>query len=124
MTPFILAQTNASNDALGSWVVIAAFCGGGLTLLLQVVAFFATRRELEALEKRLAEHQAVHSEIFTKIGGMERGLRGEFREEIKTMREELSEAANTIAAVNRSAEMLNQQIIEARARIDHIKDNQ
>lgn len=73
----MLAQTSASNEALGSWVVSAGFVIGCLLVLFQVLAFFATRREVAAIEDRLREHQEVHKQLWTKLGGQERGLRSE-----------------------------------------------
>jgi len=85
----MLAQTSPE---VGTWVIVAILIVNGLGAVGGVFAFFATRREVEALERRMnaAEEQRVTdqetgSERRAKIYGELRSQREDFQEEIKTV---------------------------------------
>lgn len=119
---FLLAQIDATPSQIGLWVMIAFSVMSGVSTLVTLVSVFATKREMDALAKQIETHAGIHKDIFSKLGGIERGLRGEFREEMQSLRTEIQEAATSVAAMTKAAELLNQQLIEARGRIDSIKD--
>lgn len=52
MNSFLLAEANPDASQLGNWLLIGMFVVNSLVALGGVLAFFATRRELEAVEKR------------------------------------------------------------------------
>lgn len=55
MTPLpMLAEASPDASQLGNWLLIGMFVVNSLVALGGVLAFFATRRELEAVEKRTA----------------------------------------------------------------------
>lgn len=119
---FLLATTEPSTGQIGLWVMIAFSVMSGLSTLVTLVSVFATKREMDALAKQIETHAETHKDIFSKLGGIERGLRGEFRDEMQNLREEIQTASASVAAMTKAAELLNQQLIEARTRIDSIKD--
>jgi len=72
----------------------------------------------EAFDLHVAENKKDHEQIFSKLGGVERGLRGEFSTELKVVRAEMIEAGRQLAALNNNAEMLNQAMTAERSRLD------
>lgn len=96
----------------------------GISTLVSLVSIFATKSEVQSVMKRLETHEEVHAQVFAKINGMEQMLRGEFREDFRSLRDEIQNATTAIAGASQSVAMLNQQLIEARGRIDRMKDTQ
>lgn len=106
----LLAQTAASNDALGSWMTIGIYAVGGLVLLFQILAFFATRREMDAMEKRMDAHEEIHQQLFSKLGGQERGLRTESDSKVAELRLKIDELTKTVSAVEAAANIHTDQL--------------
>lgn len=119
---FAQAASEPTPASYGLWIMIGFSVISGISTLVSLVSIFATKTEVQSVMKRLESHEEVHQQVFNKINGMEQMLRGEFREDFKTMRDEIHAATSAIAAVSQSAQMLNQQLIEARGRIDRMKD--
>lgn len=55
MMPLLAAAAPIDPSLLGNWIIVALISLGGLSTLANIVAIFATRREVEALQKRV-EH--------------------------------------------------------------------
>jgi hypothetical protein len=132
MFPVLLAQAQPEPAFIGNWLIVGLMV---LTVLIALVgglfgflAWFATRREFEGhvteFKKHTEHNEGVHKDLFSKLGGIERGLRGEFREEIKTMRGEINEANSAAASLKATIEQLNQSLVGAQARIDRIVERE
>ena len=126
----ILAQAQPEPAFIGNWLIVALMV---LTVLIALVggvfgflAWFATRREFEGhvteFKKHADHNEGVHKDLFSKLGGIERGLRGEFREEMKTLREEIKETSEAAAGFKATIEQLNQSVQHATARLDRIAE--
>ncbi len=106
----ILAQTPASNDSIGGWITIGVYLIGGLLLLFQVLAFFATRREMDSMEKRMLAHEEVHQQLFAKLGGQERGMRTESDGKVAELRHKIDDLTRTVSAVEAAANIHTDQL--------------
>lgn len=69
-------------------------------------------------EKHVEVNRLEHENLFSKLGGVERGLRGEFVKELALVRSEMNQTTSALASLRTSAEMLNQSISAERARLD------
>ncbi len=131
----ILAQAGPS--AVGNAVLIGFTVASGVSTVVSLVSLFATRRELEAMksefDRRHLEHASdiqthrtetkeKHEQIFAKLGGMERGLRGEFRDDMNALRDEIMKAKTDVSSLSATVVALNQSIVAATARLDRIAD--
>lgn len=121
---FLLAQSSpaANAGAVGTWVLIAIAVMGGLLVLINLASYFATRREVAALERRIEAHERLTKEVtddlFTKVGGVERGVRGELKGDIEKLREEIKEAGAGVAGLVATVQQVNQSLISAHSRLD------
>jgi hypothetical protein len=130
MHPIILAQATPEPAFIGNWIIVGLMM---LSVLIAIVggvfgflAWFATRREFEShvieFKKQSEHNDGVHKDLFSKLGGIERGLRGEFREEMKTLREEINQTSAAAAGFKATIEQLNQSVQHATARLDRIAE--
>lgn len=100
----MFADTSSSLPVwLSGVAVVVAMAGGILTL-------FITRREVESRQadsdRRLASHEGVHKDIFSKLGGVERGAaekiekaRTEFREQLGDLHEKVNRVDKSVTAI-------------------------
>jgi hypothetical protein len=97
----------ASNLATGTWVNAGAAVIGILTAILAV---FVTRREVDShkaeTDRRLSVHEEVHKNIFSKVGGVERGaqakvdqLRSEVSGQISDLHEKVNRVDKNVTAI-------------------------
>lgn len=88
---------------LSGFAVLVATGGG-------VFALFITRREVESrqvdTDRRMAQHERVHENLFSKLGGVERGAgekvekaRAEFREQLDGLHEKVNRVDRSVAAI-------------------------
>jgi hypothetical protein len=122
----ILADSSPSPAMIGNILLVGLLILSGASTVVSLVSLFATRREVEALNKELdahkAETRATDENLFAKLGGMERGLRGEFRGELETLRNEIGDAARSVSSLSATVTALNQSLISATGRLDRLAD--
>jgi membrane protein implicated in regulation of membrane protease activity len=70
-----LADASAAANASGAlWITGGLAASGGISTIISLAALFATRREVEALEKRLAENINDLKQLREDLSEMERRL--------------------------------------------------
>ncbi len=111
-----------SNSSLGNAVLIGFTVASGVSTVVSLVSLFATRREVESLQKRIDQHESIHKDIFTKLGGVERGVRNELKGDIEKLRAEISEATASVAGLVATVTQLNQSLANQQARLDRLAD--
>lgn len=100
----LLAQTATQAIAgnVGYWMLAGSVV---IPTCSAVLAVFLTRREFEShkaeTERRLAAVEVSHSQVHSKIGGVERGARAELGDREKTLREELAAVRVDMAEMER-----------------------
>jgi septal ring factor EnvC (AmiA/AmiB activator) len=124
----LLADATPAPAMLGNAILTALVILGGASTCISLAGLFATRRELDSLQKNFEAHAAstrdTHDQLFNKLGGMERGLRGEFRGELDALRTEIGQAAREVSRLSATVIALNQSLATATARLDRLADRQ
>jgi hypothetical protein len=67
-------MTEVSPNILGSWMGIAFVALNGIGVLFGILAFFATRRDVDAIEKRVAGMETEFRMLPEKFTALERHL--------------------------------------------------
>jgi hypothetical protein len=130
-----------TNSELGAWLYAAATVaqlGGTITVLVSLnskqrreVSFAGEPVDRKEFDKHLAEDAAVHSQLFAKIGGAERGVesrlgsrleKGESdaRELRRLVHLEMTAIGNDVAALKKEAELANQRAFQMDSKIDRL----
>lgn len=89
---------------------------------------FATKEELAALT---TSNDGVHKDIFSKIGGVERGasaaterkleeLRHERREDMRILHNEINEVGKKVAGLEKETELQNQSMARMDSKLDRL----
>lgn len=121
----ILAE--ATNSDVITWGTILVLS----TVAVNLWTIFANRRSQRRevtfpfepaskveFEKLAADNKKEHDNLFSKIGIMERGLRGEIAAELRVIRSEMTQTTAALSSLRASADMLNQSIASEKARLD------
>lgn len=61
-----------------------------------------------------------HENIFSKIGGVERGAKSAVEQQVEVVRRDLMKCGNDIAALQASTEMQNQSLARVEAKLDRL----
>jgi hypothetical protein len=130
-----------TNSELGGWLYAAATVAqlaGTITLLVTInskqrreVSFAGEPVDRKEFDKHVAEDSAVHSQLFAKIGGAERGIEsrvmsrldkaeGESRELRRLVHLEITAIGNDVAALKKEAELANQRSCQMDSKIDRL----
>jgi hypothetical protein len=133
-----------SNAELGTWVyALATVIQIGSTIAILVTINSKQRREVtfagEPVERKdfdrhVAENAAVHTQLFARIGGAERGLESrlaarmeksetESKESRRLMHQDISAIGNDVAALKKEAELANQRAFQMDSKIDRLIEN-
>jgi hypothetical protein len=130
-----------TSSDLGTWLYAAATVAqlaGTITLLVtfnskqrREVSFAGEPVDRKEFDKHVAEDAAVHSQLFAKIGGSERGLESrvtarmdkseaDSRELRRLVHQEISAIGNDVAALKKEAELANQRAFQMDSKIDRL----
>jgi hypothetical protein len=127
MTPFLAEANPDPNIAWNVILTIGVLVAIGANVFAlfksnnlqkRQVSFEFEPASKEEFDKHVTANKGDHDNIFSKLGGVERGLRGEFSTELKVVRSEMVEAARQLAALSNNAELLNQSMVSERSRLD------
>jgi predicted Holliday junction resolvase-like endonuclease len=88
----LLADATVTAPQIGTWVLIAILIINGLGAVGGLVAIFATRREVEAIEKRVTASE-VQREEDLQIGS---DRRAKIYAELKSQREDMNKMVEKI----------------------------
>ena len=97
-------------------------------LIVAMEKEFATKAELSAHMNR---NQTEHDNLFSKIGGVERGANGnaekkiealqhERREDVRTLHQEINEVGLKVAGLEKETELQNQRMASMDAKLDRL----
>ena len=130
-----------TNSDLGTWLYAAATVAqlaGTVTVLITInskqrreVSFAGEPIDRKEFDKHLAADEAVHSQLFAKIGGAERGIESrvmarmdnfeaDSRESRRLAHQEISAIGNDVAALKKEAELANQRAFQMDSKIDRL----
>lgn len=107
----LAAATDMTAAGLGYWMIAAGLV---IPAASAVLAVFITRREVESMkaesDRRHAAHETTQKEIFSRLGGQERGLRAEAKADVTELRNKVDKIAEDVSSVATAAEMHTQQL--------------
>jgi hypothetical protein len=133
--------SDISNSELGAWVyALAAIIQIASAVAILVTINSKQKREVtfagepvdrKDFDKQMAENAAVHSQLFAKIGGAERGLESrlaarmdkfetESGESRRLIQQHISAIGNDVAALKKEAELANQRSLLMDGKIDRL----
>ncbi|MGA2750776.1 MAG: hypothetical protein ABSG59_18550 [Verrucomicrobiota bacterium] len=130
-----------TNSELGAWLYSAATVAQlAATVTVLVTINSRQRREIsfagEPVDKKdfdrhVAENAAVHTQLFAKIGGAERGIESRLASRMDRFESDSTESrrlihqvinaiGNDVAALKKEAELANQRAFQMDSKIDHL----
>jgi hypothetical protein len=130
-----------TSSELGTWLYGAATVAqlaATITVLVTInskqrreVSFAGEPLDRKEFDKHVAENAAIHSQLFAKIGGTERGLESrvmarmekfetDTSETGRLMHLEMSAIGNDVAALKKEAELANQRAFQMDSKIDRL----
>jgi len=83
----------------------------------------------------VSENRHQHENLFSKLGGMERGINGHLNSELKTLREErredtralhqeVNDVAKKVSGLEAANTLQNQRLAEINAKLDRVIERQ
>jgi len=133
--------SDISNADLGAWVyALAIIIQIASTLAILITINSKQRREVsfagepvdrKDFDKHVAENAAIHTQLFAKIGGAERGLESRLaarmdkfevdsKESNRLMHQDISAIGNDVAALKKETELANQRSMQMDGKIDRL----
>jgi hypothetical protein len=130
-----------TNSELGAWLyaaVTVAQLAATITVLITInskqrreVSFAGEPVDRKEFDKHVAEDSAIHSQLFARIGGAERGIESrvmtrmdktetDSREFRRVVHEEITAIGNDVAALKKEAELANQRACQMDSKIDRL----
>lgn len=96
----LLLLADASAISTGVWVTGAFAAAGGLSTIINLAALFATRREVEALEKRLNETRDELGHVRGELAEMERRLNANSETRAKDTHDRINEVLTAVSRLD------------------------
>ena len=141
----IMADSITPPVSIAAWLACLAFVvmliNGGMKMVRsfkdtpapsevqrEAAAMFAQKEELN---KHIEWNRREHENLFSKIGGVERGVEGrveqkldasraERREDMHSLHHEVNEVSKKVASLERETEMQNQRMASMDAKLDRL----
>lgn len=88
-------------------------------LEVREAAAWVPKQVFDTTVSELKEEQA---RIFSRMGGMERGLRDEVRRDVGELHQKVNEIAVEVGALGKASELLNQHLAQISAKLDRIAE--
>lgn len=100
----ILANTSEALS-MGNWILVAFAVGSGVSTIVTLISLFATRREVESLEKRLVGMEEANDALRNEIGQMERRLSEASEKRIEHLDSKIADLAREFGDATRALPM-------------------
>lgn len=132
----ILADTTNA-PLIGSWAIGAMFFLVAINTVLQIIRYSqvrAEKREItpqplevrgtveylpkKAFEEHREQNQREHENMFSKMGGIERGIRSEMKADLKPVSEKVDDMAREVSAHTATLELQNQMMAAMNNKLD------
>jgi hypothetical protein len=132
----ILAQANTA-PLIGAWVIGAVAILQLVTMAMQILRWNAvSKREIhpQPLEvrgsieflprKHFDEHtqqnKHEHEQLFTKLGGVERGIRAEVKGDSDALHDKINDVGREVSEHSATLELQNQRLAQIDAKLDRL----
>jgi hypothetical protein len=130
-----------TNSELGAWLysaVTVAQLAATVTVLVTInsrqrreISFAGEPVDKKDFDRHVAENAAVHTQLFAKIGGAERGIESRLASRMDRFESDSTESrrlihqvinaiGNDVAALKKEAELANQRAFQMDSKIDHL----
>ena len=142
-----LAANNPEALQLGLWIIAATAVLQALGAALSIAKFFLNRAERRQIsispdivarpdfDAQVSENKREHQNLFSKLGGVERGINAHLNSELKTLREErsqdsrslhdeLNEVAKKVSGLEATNTLQSQRLAEINAKLDRVIERQ
>ena len=133
----MLAQSTSAAPLIGGWVIGAVAILQLVTLGMQVLRWNeAAKREVhpqplevkdaaEFLPRQLFEdhaeqNQREHEYMFAKLGGIDRGLRAEMKQDTDGLHEKINSVGREVSEHSATLELQNQRLAQIDAKLDRL----
>jgi len=133
----MLAQSTSAAPLIGGWVIGAVAILQLVTLGMQVLRWNeAAKREVhpqplevkdaaEFLPRQLFEEHAEqnrreHEHLFAKLGGLDRGLRAEMKQDTDGLHEKINSVGREVSEHSATLELQNQHLAQIDAKLDRL----
>jgi len=133
----ILAQVPNTAPIIGAWVIGAVAILQLVTLAMQVLRWNqAAKREVhpqplevkdatEFLPRRLfddhaEQNQREHEHLFARLGGLDRGLRAEMKQDTDGLHEKINSVGREVSEHSATLELQNQRLAQIDAKLDRL----
>jgi hypothetical protein len=141
MSSIIPIMAEISNTELGTWLYGAATVaqlGATITVLITInskqrreVSFAGEPVDRKEFDRHVNEDMTVHSQLFARIGGAERGIESRLTVRLdkteaeavelrRLVHQELVAVGNDVAGLKKAAELANQRACLMDAKIDRL----
>jgi hypothetical protein len=133
----LLAET-APPPELNSWLACLFYLAGGALVVLKLVKHFRGEQpqqispqpfEVKAAAEyvhkpefsaQMEANQQEHQNLFSKLGGVERGLRAEMKKDTDALHEKINAVSNQNAAQTAKLDLVNQRQVQMDGKIDRL----
>jgi hypothetical protein len=88
-------------------------------LIIAMEKEFVPRRDFDTLAK---DNSARHAELFSKIGGVERGANSSIENKVEVVRRDLVVVGNQVSALQSETKNQNQQLARMDAKLDRLAE--
>ncbi len=88
-------------------------------LQVQAAAEYVSKEVFDAAVTEVKEEQ---SRLFSKLGGMERGLRDEVRRDVAELHEKVNGVSVQVGALSKATDLQNQQLAQISAKLDRVAE--
>lgn len=88
-------------------------------LIVAMQKEFATKSEFEA---HVTHNHGVHENIFSKIGGVERGAAGALERQLEVVRKDVVIVSNQVSGIKAQTDLQNQQLARMDLKLDRIAE--
>lgn len=71
-----------------------------------------------AFEQHVEHNQKEHENLFSKLGGVDRGIRAEVKKDTEAIHEKINAVAREVSGLTTATDMQNQQLIRIEGKLD------
>jgi hypothetical protein len=133
----LLAQATSTAPLIGAWVIGAVAVLQLVTLAMQVLRWNqAAKREVypqplevkgateylarKVFEGHAEQNQREHENLFTKLGGVERGIRAEVKSDGAALHDKINDVGREVSEHSATLELQNQRLAQIDAKLDRL----
>src|SRR5262249_33976434 len=132
-----IAEATSTLPLIGGWVIGAVAVLQFATLGMQLLRWNqAARREVhpqplevkgateflprQIFEEHAEQNQREHEHLFARLGGLDRGLRAEMKQDTEGLHEKINHVGREVSEHSATLELQNQRLAQIDAKLDRL----